>query len=139
MTSWFHSIFNLFQTFAEPSADAIIMPSKKRKKARKGDIVELFRADPLELAQHLSLVEFDLYRQIRAQECFLWTTTKEGDTVKNMRAFCATHDKLADWVRCSILEVDVLGKRANIVNFWIRVAEVRLNKRLRHGSFDFDQ
>jgi son of sevenless len=51
--------------------------------------------------------------------------TKEGDTVKNMHAFCATHDKLADWVRCSILEVDILGKRANIVDFWIRVAEVR--------------
>jgi son of sevenless len=115
-----------FQTFAEPSApNAIAVPSKKKKKARKGDVLELVRADPLELAQHLSLFESGLYRKIRAQECFLWTTTKEGDTVKNIRAFCATHDKLADWVRCSILEVDILGKRANIVDFWIRVAEVR--------------
>jgi son of sevenless len=115
-----------FQTFAEPSApDAIVIPSKKRKKARKGDVLELLRADPMELAQHLSLFESDLYRKIRAQECFLWTMIKEGDTVKNMRAFSATHDRLADWVKCSILEVDTLSKRANIVDLWIRVAEVR--------------
>lgn len=101
------------------------MPSKKKKKAWKGDVLELVRMDPLELAQHLSLFESDLYRKIRSQECFLWTTTKEGDTVKNIRAFSATHDKLADWVKCSILEADILGKRANTVDFWIRVAEVR--------------
>jgi son of sevenless len=128
------NFLTLFQTFAEPSApDAIVIPSKKRKKARKGDVLELLRADPMELAQHLSLFESDLYRKIRAQECFLWTMTKEGDTVKNMRAFSATHDRLADWVKCSILEVDTLSKRANIVALWIRVAEVIFA--LSHGSF----
>jgi son of sevenless-like protein len=111
-------------TFAEPVAlEAIVLPSKKWKKARKGDNPELVRVDPMDLAQHLSLFESTLYRKIRAQECFLWTKTKEGDTVKNIQAFCATHDMLADWVKCSILEVDVLGKRANVLDFWIRVAE----------------
>ncbi len=95
---------------------------------RKGDNLELVRVDPMDLAQHLSLFESTLYRNIRAQECFLWTKTKEGDIVKNIQAFCATHDMLADWVKCSILEVDALGKRANVLDFWIRVAEVcRMN------------
>jgi son of sevenless-like protein len=79
--------------------------------------------DPLEVAQHLSLFESDLYRKIRSQECFLWSKVKEGDPVKNIYAFCATLDRLADWVKCSILEISVLGKRANVVDFWIRVAE----------------
>lgn len=92
---------------------------------RKGDGLELVRMDPLEVAQHLSLFEYDLYRKIRSQECFLWSEMKEGDDVGNLHAFCATHDKLADWVKRSILEVSVLGKRANVVDFWIRVAEVR--------------
>jgi len=119
-------LLTLFQTFAEPMApEAIVMPSKKWKKVRKGDILELVRVDPMELAQHLSLFESALYRKIRAQECFLWTKIKEGDTVQNIQSFCAVHDRLADWVRCSILEVDVLGKRANMLDFWIRVAEVR--------------
>ncbi|KAI9444951.1 ras GEF [Lactarius indigo] len=111
-------------TFAEPVApETITMPLKKWKKVRKGDTQELVRMDPMELAQHLSLFESTLYRNIRAQECFLWSKTKEGDTIKNIQAFCATHDRLADWVKCSILEVDALGKRANVVDFWIRVAE----------------
>jgi son of sevenless-like protein len=117
-----------FQTFADPSVpEAIVLPTKKWKKMRKGDVLELVRMDPLEIAQHLSLLELDLYRKIRPQECFLWSKTKEGDTVKNIRSFCATHDRLADWVKCSILEIPVLGKRANVVDLWIRVAEVRCN------------
>ncbi|KAI9511742.1 ras guanine nucleotide exchange factor domain-containing protein [Russula earlei] len=98
-------------TFAEPSAPgAVVMSSKKWKKVRKGDGLELVRMDPFQLAQHLSLFESDLYRKIRPQECFLWSKIKEGDT-------------LADWVKCSVLEVPALGKRANVVDFWIRVAE----------------
>lgn len=118
-----------FQTFADPSVpEAIVLPTKKWKKMRKGDVLELVRMDPLEVAQHLSLLESDLYRKIRPQECFLWSKIKEGDVVKNIHSFCATHDRLADWVKCSILEVPVLGKRANVVDFWIRVAEVRCNE-----------
>jgi son of sevenless-like protein len=115
-----------FQTFADPSVpEAIALPTRKWKKMRKGDVPELVRMDPLEVAQHLSLLESDLYRKIRPQECFLWSKVKEGDAVKNIRSFCAAHDRLADWVKCSILEVSALGKRANVVDFWIRVAEVR--------------
>jgi son of sevenless-like protein len=115
-----------FQTFAEPtSLETIVLSSKKWKKVRKGDGLELVRMDALELAQHLSLFESEPYRKIRPQECFLWSKIKEGEVVKNIQAFCATHNKLADWVKCSILEVSTLGKRANVVDFWIRVAEVR--------------
>jgi son of sevenless-like protein len=111
-------------TFADPSVPgAIVLPTKKWKKMRKGDVLELVRMDPLEVAQHLSLLESDLYRKIRPQECFLWSKIKEGDVVKNIHSFCAAHDRLADWVKCSILEVSVLGKRANVVDFWVRVAE----------------
>jgi son of sevenless-like protein len=114
-----------FQTFAEPVApEAIVMSSKKWKKVRKGDGLELVRMDPLEVAQHLSLFESESYRKIRPQECFLWSKIKEGEAIKNIHAFCAIHDKLADWVKCSILEAPVLGKRANVVDFWVRVAEV---------------
>jgi len=115
-----------FQTFAEPtSLETTVLSSKKWKKVRKGDGLELVRMDALELAQHLSLFESEPYRKIRPQECFLWSKIKEGEVVKNIQAFCATHNKLADWVKCSILEVSTLGKRANVVDFWIRVAEVR--------------
>ena len=68
----------------------------------KGEVLELVHMNPLEIAQHLSLLELDLYRKICLQECFLWSKIKEGEVIKNIYSFCATHDRLADWVKCSI-------------------------------------
>ncbi|KZT27559.1 ras GEF [Neolentinus lepideus HHB14362 ss-1] len=96
---------------------------KYKKKPRSIRYSELTKMDPTEVAQQLCVMEFNLYSKIRPQECLDWTRTQTGKTVENLHAFCATHDKLAAWVKTSILETDVLGKRADTVEFWIRVAE----------------
>jgi son of sevenless len=44
--------------------------------------------------------------------------------VQNLFAFCATHDKLVNWVKTTILMTGVLGRRADTIDFWIKVAEV---------------
>jgi son of sevenless-like protein len=49
--------------------------------------------------------------------------------------FCSTHDKLAAWVKTSILSNTGLGKRADIIDFWIRVAEV--SNVLHNEEIDF--
>ncbi|KAI0050629.1 ras GEF [Auriscalpium vulgare] len=112
-------------TFAEPVQQdkSERRPSKRWKKIRKNDNYDLVHMDPSELAHHLCLYEHSLYVKVRSQECFTWTKMREGDAVKNVSTFCATSDRLANWVKASILEVDGLGKRANVVDFWIRVAE----------------
>jgi son of sevenless len=81
--------------------------------------------DPMTIAQHLTLLESRLYVQIRHQECLNWAKTQTGPTVANLTRFCATHEKLASWVKLSVLNNDALGKRADTVDFWIKVAEVR--------------
>jgi hypothetical protein len=40
------------------------------------------------------------------------------------------HEKLGAWVKMSILNTDVLGKRADVVDYWIKVAEVSLVQRV---------
>jgi hypothetical protein len=44
--------------------------------------------------------------------------------VKNLRAFCGTHDKLVAWVKMSVLNGETVERRADTLDFWIKAAEV---------------
>jgi son of sevenless len=84
----------------------------------------LRRLDPTDVAEQLSLIEWNLYSKITPQECLSYAKTQKGKAVANLNAFCGTHDKLAAWVQSSILYTGALGKRAEMVDFWIKIAEV---------------
>lgn len=94
-------------------------PSSKSK-PHKNDILKL---DPAEVAQHLTLVEYRLYAKIRPSECMAWARTQHGPEVENLSRFISTNDRLVAWVKYSILKEDTLGKRADIIDFWIKVTE----------------
>jgi hypothetical protein len=97
-------------------------PKKARKsKAHKN---ELSKMDPVDMMEQLTLLEFGLYVKITPQECLAYAKTQSGTTVANLVDFCGTHDKLASWVKNSVLENDALLKRADTVDFWIKVADV---------------
>ena len=91
---------------------------------RKYDSYELDRVDPLDIAQQLCLVEHRLYSKIRPQECLRWIEVQTGQGVRRIAEFAAIREKLIGWVKATILEVDGLSRRAHVVDFWIRVAEV---------------
>ncbi|KAJ7150331.1 ras guanine nucleotide exchange factor domain-containing protein [Mycena filopes] len=100
-------------TFANPvAASPTVAPRKRRKsKNHKNDLLA---------------TRPDGYRGAACaarQECILYAKTQTGKQVENLCTFCATHDKLAAWVKTSILTNEALGKRADTVDFWIKVAE----------------
>ncbi|KAJ7508677.1 ras guanine nucleotide exchange factor domain-containing protein [Mycena galericulata] len=109
-------------TFANPSAASPTVPPRKRRKS-KNHKNDLLRLDPADIAEQLALLEFKLYVKLTAQECISYAKTQTGKPVENLCTFCATHDKLAAWVKTSILTNEALGKRADTVDFWIKVAE----------------
>ncbi len=115
------------QTFASPSEASPTVPPRKRRKSKnhKNDLLPL---DPTDSAEQLALLEYKLYVKLTAQECISYAKTQAGKTVENLTTFCSTHDKLAAWVKTSILTNEALGKRADTVDFWIKVAEVRLRR-----------
>lgn len=84
----------------------------------------LLQIDPGDLSDQLFLYEHRLYSKIQPQECINWGETQTGHSVINMVAFCATHDHLVAWVQLSILQVSHHKRRAKIVDYWIKVAEV---------------
>ena len=103
------------------------VPSKRRRHHRIGghsQKIELLRIDPSDLAAQLMLYEHILYMRIRPRECLRWTKSQSGEEVKNLLAFCETHDRLATLVKSSILTIDGIMKRAGAIDFWIKVAEV---------------
>ncbi|KAJ7361302.1 ras guanine nucleotide exchange factor domain-containing protein [Mycena albidolilacea] len=109
-------------TFANPTSASPTVPPRKRRKS-KNHKNELLRLDPTDIAEQLALLEFKLYAKLTAQECISYAKTQTGKQVENLCAFCATHDKLAAWVKTSILMNEGLAKRADTVELWIKVAE----------------
>ena len=107
---------------AEPATTG--SPPKRRKNTRDSKH-ELLRLDPSVLAENLCLYESGLFSKIRRQECLERINARTGDSVANLSAFCSTHDRLASWVKHSVLWTPNLGRRADLVDFWIKVAEVR--------------
>ena len=98
--------------------------SAKSHKKSKSSKTELLRQDTSQVAEHLCMHEQRLYSKIRPQECINWVQSPGGPGTKHLAAFNAHHEKLGAWVMSSILNYEGLGKRAEMIDFWIKVAEV---------------
>ncbi|CAL1694311.1 unnamed protein product [Somion occarium] len=112
------------KTFDIPSSPkSAVSPTKKGKKSKspKGD---LFKMDPSAVAEHLCLYDHRLYSRIQPKDCFDYVKkqSRQGDA-SSLASFCATHDRVAAWVKSSILETEKVTKRADVVDFWVKVAE----------------
>ncbi|KDQ63075.1 hypothetical protein JAAARDRAFT_53300 [Jaapia argillacea MUCL 33604] len=112
-----------FDRLTRSQSPIAMIPNTPHKRRKSKIHRELGRMDPSDMAQHLCLYEHHLYSKILPRECLQWAKTQKGPSVANLSAFCSLHDKLATWVKMSILDMEVLGKRAHIVDFWIKVAE----------------
>ncbi|KAG7099854.1 hypothetical protein E1B28_001661 [Marasmius oreades] len=109
-------------TFTTPSNNLPPLSSKgnKRRKDPKNDLLRLEYAD---VAEQLCLLEFNHYSKITPQECIRYAKTQTGKPVEHLGTFCSTHNKIAAWVTTSVLDSTVLARRADTVDFWIKVAE----------------
>ncbi|KAI0783386.1 ras guanine nucleotide exchange factor domain-containing protein [Abortiporus biennis] len=108
------------QTFAVATIHTPLSSPPKRKRSKSGRM-ELLKTDPALLAEHLCLYEAKLYANVRPQQCLNYVKKQESSS--DLHAFCSTHDKLATWVKSSILYTESVGKRADTVDHWIKVAE----------------
>lgn len=90
----------------------------KRRRQPRFPATELSKMDAQEIAQQLTLIEYRMYAKIRVQECWEW-----GRTGGMLHDFLSTHDRLASWVKSSVLNPPHVAKRAEIVDFWITCAE----------------
>ncbi|RDB29470.1 Cell division control protein 25 [Hypsizygus marmoreus] len=106
-------------TFATSTISPVTPGKARKSKAHKNDLLKL---DPVDVAEQLALLEFKRYTKVTPQEC-LGNTHNGVHNDMNLSTFCSTHDKLAGWVKTSVLSHDPLGKRSDTIDFWIKVAE----------------
>ena len=97
-------------------------PKRRQTKKHKNDFL---KCDVGDVANQLTILESRAYMKIRPGELLIFPQNPKGDGVRNLTNFCAMNDRLAAWVKWSILSNDGLGKRADTIDHWIKVAEVR--------------
>ncbi|TFY55626.1 hypothetical protein EVJ58_g8131 [Rhodofomes roseus] len=95
----------------------------RRKLKRKASKNDFGRLEPMAVAKQLCVHEHRLYAKLEARECLHWMNPGEADGIPNLTAFCMARARLTGWVRASLLGVDGLSRRAEMLEFWIRVAE----------------
>jgi len=95
-----------------------ILP-KARAKLKLADI------DSLEMARQLTIMESDLYKQIRAIDCLNRAKEQKGkNTVSDHISAIIDHtNKVTMWINQQILERDDSRKRAAVIKYFISVAE----------------
>lgn len=116
-----HSFLTPIQRYIPLAPLTPLTPAQtpRRRKSPRFPVTELAKMDTQDVAQQLALIEHRLYAKIRAQECCEWWRT--GGLLHD---FMSTHDKLASWVKMSILNLPQATKRAEMIDFWITCAEV---------------
>jgi len=111
-----------FSISPDPNSSHEPSPVHKHRR-RKSSREELHRMDASLLAEHLCLYERRLYDKIRPQDCLDYVKRQQGLETERLVAFCKTHDRLANWVKSSVLSTENIGRRAHVVDLWIKVAE----------------
>lgn len=100
------------------------MPSSSSAKSASDKVKsDILQYGHQELANQLTLFEYRLYSELQARECLVWHKVQTGDPVQNLVTFVSHSNRLANWVKFSILSRDRLGERADTVDKWIRIAE----------------
>ncbi|KAG6810911.1 hypothetical protein H0H92_009841 [Tricholoma furcatifolium] len=95
--------------------------SPKRTKKSKTHKNDLTRIDPVDIAEQLTLIESERYVKVTPKECVLYYD--KSAPIPNLLEFCSNLDKIGSWVKTTILTTAALGKRAQIVEHWVKVAE----------------
>ncbi|THH11669.1 hypothetical protein EW145_g522 [Phellinidium pouzarii] len=89
--------------------------------------LKLLDIDPLELARQLTIIEFALYRKIKAIECLQRSREqKVGEHKDHITDVIQMTNKIANWVNSTILSKEDSRKRAALVKQFISIADVCL-------------
>jgi hypothetical protein len=83
--------------------------------------------DPLELARQISIYEYDVFSQVQAHDLLqLNMGAAKAERAKSVRSMIKFSTDLSSWVAESILNEQDAKKRAALMKYWIKVADVRV-------------
>ncbi|KAF7977036.1 hypothetical protein HWV62_4796 [Athelia sp. TMB] len=90
---------------------------------KAGKKLKLLDIDPLEMARQLTIMESNLYQAIKPIECLQRSRENKGDHKDNITNVTQNFNRLANWIQECILAKDDRRERANVIKYFITVAE----------------
>eukprot|EP01114_Cavostelium_apophysatum_P017288 TRINITY_DN5102_c0_g1_i2.p1 TRINITY_DN5102_c0_g1~~TRINITY_DN5102_c0_g1_i2.p1 ORF type:complete len:975 (+),score=296.16 TRINITY_DN5102_c0_g1_i2:77-3001(+) len=84
---------------------------------------EFIDLSPLEVARQMSLIEFDLFKQIQPKECLKKWSKKDEHQKPKLSAFINRFNTFSNWVQSEILSVPELMSRAGLMTRFIEIAQ----------------
>jgi hypothetical protein len=88
-------------------------------------VLNLSVLDSVEIARQLTLIEYNLYKNIKPQECLGQEWTKKGtrdERAPNIMAMIQRFNAVGHWVTTEILKVEGLKERAQLLGRFIELA-----------------
>ena len=105
----------------EPPAPII---TRQQLNSLRNKVVNVVELDPLEIARQITLIDNKAYSAIRSFELvgqeFM---NKESSVSSNVRAMSSLSNGLTTWVAETVLKEPDPKRRANIIKFFIKVAD----------------
>ncbi len=108
------------------------MPAKSR-----ASIADLGHLDPLEVAQQLSLIEYEIFEVLRPSEFFqqAWAKADADKSAPNIRASIARFNEVTRWIVTVVLQQEKLSKRVKVLVKLIQIAKVCIGGSAKCISF----
>jgi len=91
--------------------------------------LQILAFNPLEIARQLTLIEFDSYVKIQPRECLgqHWSKKERQHKAENVVSLIQRFNKVSQWVTSTIVQIDNVKSRAEVLIKFIEVAE-HMNK-----------
>lgn len=92
----------------------------------------LIDIDPTEVARQLTLIESKIFMNIQPAELMKqeWSKKNTNSVAVNVRAMTTMSTQITGWVMCTILQEADLKRRAFLLKYFIKMAEVRYRRYL---------
>jgi len=112
-------------TMANVSSDKMPKPLIALNRKPFATIEEFLECPPLEVARQIALIEHAIFKQITPKECFkcAWSKQDKEKNSPSIVALSSRFNTLSGWVATHIVQQENTKKRANVLKFWIQVAE----------------
>ncbi|KDQ62197.1 hypothetical protein JAAARDRAFT_76166 [Jaapia argillacea MUCL 33604] len=110
------TMIKMTQSTSGPTPPPPILPKSMKK-------LKLIDIDPLELARQLTILESRLFLKIRPMECLQRSKKSGADHNDSISVFITTFNRIANWVKDTVLNREDSRKRASVVKYFISVAD----------------
>lgn len=109
----------------QPIYPATYIDKVDAESAAHNDKIPILEWSPVEIARQMTLIEYQIFSQIKPRECFGlgWSKADKHIRSPNIVQLVDQFNKTSQWIATMILKEDTPKRRATVIKHWIDVAK----------------